>query len=321
MTNTRPVRTTANKNSAGIVLASQQTRCSTAEKKADEAKAKEHAAETMATEVAELCQKIKSTAAIEDCILQQDIMAAKNSAHPDRVCATRGQSQKKLVDNRKPSDNHDGQSTGNCVIRNGCAASAREKSSSAKNTLAIAKQPVLFLMELDAEIPEKMDSIPPESVLDTDSDRMAVELAFHNTQDDSDNSDLDYTGEVAVQEPEEEEEDIEDASIDAPVPKKKKVAGINCSLRQVINSTRDRPLTQEINHWQHKRKVVENADSDRSAHAVSNVKRTKKLESEGLRKDWRKQIVAKTFVTSIARYWFRSRVSRHTVLSLTNWYS
>ncbi|KAG6855370.1 hypothetical protein H0H87_004045 [Tephrocybe sp. NHM501043] len=151
-------------------------------------------------------------------------------------------------------------------------------------------------MELDTKIPEEMDSIPPESVLNTDSDGIAVEAAFHNALDDSDDSDPDYTGEVEAQESEEDKGDVEDASSDAPVPKKKKVAGINHSLCQVINGICDCPPTQEIN--QYKCKVVKNADSDRSVHTASNIKGAK-LKSDGLQKDWQKQIVAKTLAHPI----------------------
>ncbi|KAG6857472.1 hypothetical protein H0H87_003539 [Tephrocybe sp. NHM501043] len=140
-----------------------------------------------------------------------------------------------------------------------------------------SRQPVLSLMELDTETPEEMNSILPKSVLDTDSDGMAVEAAFHNALDDSDDSDPDYTGEVEAQESEEDEGDVEDASSNAPVPKKKvnrfsskhillmllnrRLLASTRSLRQVINGTRDHPRHKKS--IQYKRKVVENADSDR----------------------------------------------------------
>ncbi|KAG6815613.1 hypothetical protein H0H87_012942 [Tephrocybe sp. NHM501043] len=115
-----------------------------------------------------------------------------------------------------------------------------------------------------------MDSIFPESVLDTDSDGMAVETAFYNALDNSDNLDPDYTGEREAQESKEDEKDVEEASSDALVLKKK-----------------------------YKYKVVRNADSDRSVHAAFNIKHAKKLKLDSLQKDWQKQIVAKTLAHPI----------------------
>ncbi|KAG6825617.1 hypothetical protein H0H92_003052 [Tricholoma furcatifolium] len=307
MANGRPVRTTANRNPGRVVLDSQQTRRSTAEKKADEDQEKQHAAEAAATEAAELRKKIESTAAIEDHILQQDAAAAKYSAHPDRASMTIGRSQKKSVYYQKQSANSKGKSD------TATLTGKKESRTSAKSKVTASKKSSLDAEELQSDTAEggddvgslanpsidfnceilaKTGSVPPDSVFDTDSDGMAIELALDNAQKDlDDSSDPDYAGEAQDEESEDSNDDEENENRmgDFSVLKKKKTTGIDRGLRQVINNTRDRPPVQEIKSY--KRKVIDNTDSDKSTLVSSTVKRAKKLEpTPGLRKDWRKNL-------------------------------
>ncbi|KAG5634586.1 hypothetical protein H0H81_001454 [Sphagnurus paluster] len=95
----RPHCSTANKNPAQIMLASQTKRCTTAEVQADKQKAADTAATKKSLSAAERQAKINSTAEIEDQIRKEDIEEKKNAAHPDQSTGKKGPAGQGLASN------------------------------------------------------------------------------------------------------------------------------------------------------------------------------------------------------------------------------
>ncbi|KAG6886591.1 hypothetical protein C0992_003254, partial [Termitomyces sp. T32_za158] len=145
--------------------------------------------------------------------------------------------------------------------------------------------------KLDGKGSEEREIFHPESSLDTDHDGMAMDLALDSQRliEANSDSELEYTTEgYNAIESKGNGSNAENALSSPPVLKRKKTAGIDCGLCQVINNARDHPPTQKINSY--KGKVLENTDCG-TLPTLSNIKHVKKLEPAGLCKNWRNHIV------------------------------
>ncbi|KAG6805298.1 hypothetical protein H0H92_015923, partial [Tricholoma furcatifolium] len=84
------------------------------------------------------------------------------------------------------------------------------------------------------------------------------------------------------------------------IDSQKKKAGIDRSLRQHIDSTRDRPSTAIISVGISKRRADTDARSDNSL-PPADTKRAKKHDPTGLSKDWRKRVVNQRSSTMVPK--------------------
>ncbi|KAF5378308.1 hypothetical protein D9615_008784 [Tricholomella constricta] len=315
----RPVRKGANTNPGQVVLDQRHKRRTPAQVRADNERAELEAAAAQAKAAAEHQGKIQSTAAIEDQIRAEDIEDAKHATHPDRrseqkVSHTRTTAKTKAAGQKTATTATEKIATAAtgkiatpaAIKKTATAVSKKIPMIPTKNmTRAVAHTSVpasasnalpqnpeddedyegqvedpinVAEMEVD-DISEGAETFPPESTVDTESDGMAISL----DEDHDDDEDFDPPVDDNV------EHSGEELGTAVIKKKLKKSRVIDRSLRQVINSARDRPpLTVTVIA---KCKVTDNTDSS----AASETKRAKKANvAAGLRPDWRKHLAAQT---------------------------
>ncbi|KAG6809035.1 hypothetical protein H0H92_001857, partial [Tricholoma furcatifolium] len=328
----RQPRKGANLNPAQVVLDSRQKRRTAAEIQADKEAAARERAESLAQEKNLQQHKIKSTAVIEDALRQEDILKAKSAAQPDRQPAKKGRPQKASAQAPKataqakksnprtvptinpaaqlclsedlrtsreaPAQMNSITTPQNAALENTEAATDENPSLDTSEQLQTTDSSQTDSFDNDDES-EQLDTLPPELTVDTDSDGMAIE--WNDDHDPQDDENLDYAEQPAAGSDEElEAEDASDAELDMPVSesrvqKQPKRAGTDRSLRQHVNTARDRPSSTPIPSIATKRRAESNSNS-----ISVEYKRAKKADLPGLSKDWRKRIIERHSATVVA---------------------
>ncbi|KAF5382657.1 hypothetical protein D9615_003030 [Tricholomella constricta] len=273
----RPRRKTANRNPAQIVLDAQTKRRTSKQVQEDKARVEAEAAAAASTTAAKNQAKIQGTAALEDRLEQEQMLAKKHAAHPDLFPKKRGVDIPKKA---KPAA-----STAATATENSRAPSApnlkstaeskvqpqRKIASAAKLTEASKTRPDITKSDDNDSELEYMDTeveyysegllLPAESMVDSESDGMLV--------DDTPTSDDEDFENEGVEDDDEEQEEV--------APKKKPKECIKPPpTRDLAHVT----STKRKGHYHHDSKSVVNIEA----------KRAKKSEPTGLRSDWKKRI-------------------------------